>query len=101
MLINPANIPTRTTSIYPEIFKPVMAGRSKQSLGDAAGLKIFGVNLVKLAPGSCSALKHWHTKQDEFIYVIEEVNYPDVDLMAKHSDGGWIFTHKDGSLYES
>jgi len=46
-------------------------GRSKQRLGDAAGLKNFGVNLVRLAPGSCSALRHWHRYQDELIYVLE------------------------------
>lgn len=71
MIINPDNIPNRTTSNYPDEFKPLIAGRIKQALGNAAGLKNFGVNLVKLAPGSCSALRHWHTRQDEFIYVIK------------------------------
>ena len=71
MIINPENIPTKTTSNYPEQFKLLVAGRSKKRLGDAAGLKNFGVDLVKLAPGSCSALRHWHTKQDEFIYILE------------------------------
>lgn len=71
MIINPENVPNRTTSNYPNEFKPMIAGRIKQALGNAVGLKNFGVNLVKLAPGSCSALRHWHTLQDEFIYVIE------------------------------
>ncbi|BAZ30289.1 cupin domain-containing protein [Cylindrospermum sp. NIES-4074] len=70
MIINPENVPQRTTTVYPNEFKPLVAGRIKQALGNAAGLKNFGVNLVTLAPGSCSALRHWHTKQDEFIYVI-------------------------------
>ena len=70
MLIDPQNIPDRKTSIYPDEFKPLVAGRIKKRLGDAAGLKNFGVNLVKLEPGSCSALRHWHTKQDEFIYIL-------------------------------
>ena len=70
MLIDPQNIPDRKTSIYPDEFKPLIAGRIKKRLGDAAGLKNFGVNLVKLEPGSCSALRHWHTKQDEFIYIL-------------------------------
>ncbi|WP_238360689.1 fused DSP-PTPase phosphatase/NAD kinase-like protein [Iningainema tapete] len=73
MIIDPQNVPSRTTSIYPEQFKPLLAGRIKQALGNAAGLKNFGVNLVTLAPASCSALRHWHTQQDEFIYVIEGV----------------------------
>lgn len=154
MIIKPENIPSRTTSIYPNEFKPFVAGRAKQALGNVAGLKNFGVNLVTLAPGSCSALRHWHTCQDEFIYVIEgevtlvnnagkqilkpgmmaafpageadghhlvnhsnavvvylevgdrspndEAYYPDDDLIAKSAaDGGRIFTHKDGTLYEN
>ncbi|GET43430.1 cupin domain-containing protein [Microseira wollei] len=70
MLIDPPNIPDRKSSNYPEQFKPLVAGRIKKRLGDAAGLKNFGVNLVKLEPGSCSALRHWHTNQDEFIYIL-------------------------------
>ena len=42
----------------------------RKRLGNAAGLENFGVNLVELAPGSASALRHWHDKQDEFIYVV-------------------------------
>ncbi|MGM3307382.1 cupin domain-containing protein [Anabaena sp. WFMT] len=153
MIINPDNVPRRTTSAYPDVFKSRISGRVKQALGNAAGLKNFGVNLVTLAPGSCSALRHWHTQQDEFIYIIQgeitlvtnageeilisgmmvgfpageanghqlvnkspeiviylevgdrtpgdEVYYPDDDLIAKFSnDGGWIFTHRDGELYD-
>lgn len=71
MIIDPQNVPSRKGSIYPEQFQPLVSGRVKQRLGDAAGLKNFGVNLVTLEPGSCSALRHWHSHQDEFIYVIE------------------------------
>ncbi|AFZ23782.1 hypothetical protein Cylst_1498 [Cylindrospermum stagnale PCC 7417] len=71
MIINPENVPSRTSSIYPAEFQPLVIGRVKQALGNAAGLRNFGVNLVTLAPGSCSALRHWHTKQDEFIYLIQ------------------------------
>ncbi|AFZ58430.1 cupin domain-containing protein [Anabaena cylindrica FACHB-243] len=71
MIINPDNVPCRTTSVYPDVFKSRIAGRVKQALGNSAGLKNFGVNLVTLAPGSCSALRHWHTQQDEFIYIIQ------------------------------
>lgn len=151
MLINPEEIQEKTSSNYPEQFKLLVAGRSKKRLGDAVGIKNFGVNLTKIAPGSCSALRHWHTQQDEFIYVLsgelilvtndgeqtltagmaagfpagvadghhlinrsnsdavyleigdrtpaDQVNYPDDDLVAKDSHNGWVFTHKDGSLY--
>jgi len=71
MIIDPNQVTKRTTTVYPSVFKPLLAGRIKQAVGDAAGLKNFGVNLVTLEPRSCSALRHWHTKQDEFIYLIE------------------------------
>jgi uncharacterized cupin superfamily protein len=71
MIIDPQSVPSQTGTVYPEPFKHLIAGRIKQRLGDAAGLKNFGVNLVKLAPGSRSALRHWHSQQDEFIYVID------------------------------
>lgn len=48
-----------------------MAGRVKRPLGDLFGLTNFGVNLTRLAPGAMSALRHAHTRQDEFILVIE------------------------------
>jgi len=70
--LDPANVPVRTASIYPtEVQRQRLAGRAKQALGDALGLQNFGVNLVRLEPGAISALRHWHTRQDEFIYVLE------------------------------
>lgn len=58
-------------SVYPEPFASRMAGREKRQLGDQFGLTNFGVNLTRLAPGAVSALRHAHTKQDEFIYVLQ------------------------------
>lgn len=64
--------PPRTKrSVYPEPFASRMAGRRKHPLGDLFGLANFGVNLTRLAPGAVSALRHAHTKQDEFIYVLQ------------------------------
>ena len=60
----------RQTS-YPEPFASRMAGRRKQPLGDLFGLTNFGVNLTRLLPGAVSALRHAHTKQDEFVYILE------------------------------
>lgn len=71
MMIDPHTVPIRLGSNYPESLRSKVAGRVKQRLGDAVGLKNFGINLVTLEPGSCSALRHWHTRQDEFIYVLE------------------------------
>jgi uncharacterized cupin superfamily protein len=61
-------------SIYPEQFASRVGGRIKRPLGDLFGLTVFGVNLTTLKPGTMSALRHAHTKQDEFVYVVE--GYP-------------------------
>lgn len=58
-------------SAYPERFQPVVRGREKRQLGEHFGLRNFGVNLTRLLPGAASALRHAHTKQDEFVYVVE------------------------------
>lgn len=63
--------PRSRPSVYPEPFRSRMAGREKRALGDYFGLKNFGVNLTRLAPGAQSALMHVHTRQDEFIYVLQ------------------------------
>ncbi len=69
-IIDPDQVLSSLGSNYPDCFKPVVAGREKKRLGDALGLKNFGVNLTTLPPKSRSTLRHWHTKQDEFIYVL-------------------------------
>ncbi len=67
-----ADAPARLKpSNYPEPFASRMAGRVKRPLGDLFGLANFGVNLTRLAPGGASALRHAHTKQDEFVYILE------------------------------
>lgn len=71
MILDPHNVPESRGSAYPTPFHALVAGRAKKRLGNAAGLKNFGVNLVKLDPGSWSALRHWHSRQDEFIYVLD------------------------------
>jgi len=69
--IDPASVAGATGSNYPDTFKPRVAGRIKRKLGDALGLKNFGVNLTTIKPGAASALRHWHRKQDEFVYILE------------------------------
>jgi len=63
--------PRARRSIYPEIFADRVGGRIKRPLGDPFGLTVFGVNLPMLKPGAMSALRHAHTKQDEFVYILE------------------------------
>lgn len=64
-------VPVRTGSSYPAPHDAAMEGRSQQRLGEAAGLTQFGANLVRLAPGAMSSLRHWHEHQDEFLVVTE------------------------------
>ncbi|MBD2104291.1 cupin domain-containing protein [Leptolyngbya sp. FACHB-261] len=67
-----SEMPVRTKpSVYPEPFASRMAGREKRPLGDLFGLTNFGVNLTRLAPNAVSALRHAHTKQDEFVYILQ------------------------------
>jgi uncharacterized cupin superfamily protein len=62
--------PRIQASAYPEPFASMMEGRIKHPLGDLFGLSNFGVNLTRLRPGAVSALRHSHSKQDEFIFVL-------------------------------
>jgi uncharacterized cupin superfamily protein len=67
-----SSVPPRTKpSSYPEPFFTRMGKREKRPLGDFFGLRNFGVNLTRLAPGGESALLHRHTRQDEFVYILE------------------------------
>jgi uncharacterized cupin superfamily protein len=68
--LDPQTVPPRRGSSYPEPFRAAVEGRAKHALGDATGLTQFGVNLVELPPGCWSAQRHWHTHEDEFVYVL-------------------------------
>jgi uncharacterized cupin superfamily protein len=57
-------------SDYPPPFDAPCRGRARQRLGDAAGLSQFGVNLLRLPPGTWSSQRHWQTASDEFVYVV-------------------------------
>jgi|SRR5579885_1928046 len=70
--IDPASLPERKgVTNYPEPFRAMVAGRARRVLGDPLGLTHFGVNLTRLDPGAYSSMRHWHTLEDEFIYVLE------------------------------
>lgn len=71
MKIDLSSVPVESGTNYPDEFKAAVAGRRRQRVGNAAGLKNFGVNLTTLEPGSQSALRHWHSDQDEFIYILQ------------------------------
>ncbi len=63
--------PTAMGSGYPAPYDEPCRERKRWRLGDAAGLKQFGVNLLRLPPGGWSSQRHWHTAEDEFVYVLE------------------------------
>jgi uncharacterized cupin superfamily protein len=63
--------PRAKASSYPEPFASRVSGRVKRPLGELFGLANFGVNLTRMAPGAMSALRHSHTRQDEFVYILQ------------------------------
>ncbi|MGF1628519.1 MAG: cupin domain-containing protein [Kiloniellaceae bacterium] len=69
--LDPASVEARKGSSYPEPWAQACGAREKQALGDALGLNAFGVNLVRLPPGALSSQRHWHSHEDEFVYVLE------------------------------
>jgi uncharacterized cupin superfamily protein len=56
---------------YPEPYRSQVLPREKRRLGDACGLTKVGINLTTLHPGTVSSMRHWHSHEDEFIYVLE------------------------------
>ena len=69
--LDPEEVAVRQGSSYPAAFREPCRTRIKRALGDALGLTDFGVNLVTLPPGAWSAQRHWHSHEDEFVYVVE------------------------------
>src|ERR1700691_6016082 len=69
--IDPKAAPVVSGCGYPSPFDLPCADRLRQRLGNAAGLTDFGVNLLRLTPGGWSSQRHWHSAEDEFVYVIE------------------------------
>jgi uncharacterized cupin superfamily protein len=68
--INLASVPERKGSGYPAPFHLKAGERVRQALGDAGGLNDFGVNLLRLPPGAWSSQRHWHSAEDEFVFVL-------------------------------
>jgi uncharacterized cupin superfamily protein len=68
--IDAATLELVVGTTYPAPFDQPCRARARKRLGDAAGLTQFGVNLLRLPPGAWSSQRHWHTKEDEFVYVL-------------------------------
>lgn len=69
--IDRAAAPKVAGTLYPAPYDEPCRKRERTKLGDAAGLTQFGVNLCRLPPGAWSAQRHWHAREDEFVYVLE------------------------------
>lgn len=63
--------PTRFGTTYPPPYDAPCRGRKRWKLGDAAGLTDFGVSLMRLEPGVWTSQRHWHSVEDEFVWVVE------------------------------
>jgi len=93
--IDVANLPTEARSGYPAPHAAVVAGRSRKRLGNAVGLSQFGVNLTTLKPGAASALRHWHVKEDEFVYVLQG------ELVLVENEGETIMRPGDAAGFKA
>jgi uncharacterized cupin superfamily protein len=80
---------------YPEPFRQVVAGRSRKRLGNAVGLDQYGVNLTTLKPGAWSSQRHWHTGEDEFVYVLEG------ELVLCEESGETVLKHGDAAGWKA
>lgn len=69
--LDPLSLEPRTSSGYPEPYRSRVLPREKRALGDALGLSKIGINHTVLPPGKESSMRHWHTHEDEFVYVLE------------------------------
>ena len=69
--IRALDVAARHGTVYPAQYAKTVDGRSKRALGDVFGLTQYGLNLTVLQPGASSALRHWHAREDEFIYVLD------------------------------
>ena len=79
--IDLATLPVSTGTAYPRPYDEAVRGRRRTRLGDAAGLTQYGVNLVTLPPGVASSHRHWHAKEDEFVFVLSG------ELVLEEDDG--------------
>ncbi len=78
---------------YPPPFAAPCAERIRQRLGNAGGLKDFGVNLMHLPPGGWSSQRHWHSHEDEFVFIL------DGELVLVEDDGETLLKAGDAAAF--
>lgn len=103
--IDPETAPKIEGSRYPAPYDEPCKARRSVRLGDAAGLTQFGVNLLTLAPGVWSSQRHWHAKEDEFVYVLEGdvvlVTDEGEELLRAGDSAGFKAGEKDGHCLQN
>jgi uncharacterized cupin superfamily protein len=87
--------PETNSTGYPAPFRELVKGRFRKALGNAGGLTQFGVNLCRLAPGAATAQRHWHEKEDEFVFVL------DGELVLIEDDGETVLTAGDAAAFKA
>ena len=85
---DPLALPESNATSYPEPFRAMNQQRWNRRLGDHAGLKNFGINMVRIEPGGQSSCRHAHTRQDEFIYVLSGTVELETDAGAETLSAG-------------
>jgi uncharacterized cupin superfamily protein len=91
--IDLAAVPVRRGVGYPKPFDAVCVDRERQRLGNAGGLTDFGVNLMRLPPGNWSSQRHWHSHEDEFVYLLEG------ELVLVEDDGETVLRAGDCAAF--
>ena len=94
-IFRPADVPESNASSYPEPFREGQRKRYNRRLGDHAGLKNYGVNLIRVLPGGQSSARHAHSMQDEFVYVIEG------ELILQEDDGETVLKPGDAAAFKA
>jgi uncharacterized cupin superfamily protein len=69
--LDPGTVTPNKSSGYPEPYRSRVLPREKRRLAHALGLTKIGVNHTTLPPGKESSMRHWHTHEDELVYVLE------------------------------
>jgi uncharacterized cupin superfamily protein len=69
--LDPLSVEPVSRTSYPEPYRARVMPREKRQLGDCLGLKKIGVNRTTLPPGKESSMRHWHTHEEEFVFVLE------------------------------
>src|SRR4029450_9348554 len=93
--IDIGRVPAQQIASYPKEFAQVISGREKQRIGDAVGLTHFGVNITRIKAGSASALRHWHEREDEFVYMLEG------ELVLCENDGETVLKAGDAAGFKA